>query len=104
MLISMIHVEVRKNKHDEFLKTLTTLGKRFNRARGCIAYHLGRDLENENLFQLIDEWRTQEDYDKYVNSPEFEVLQGAIQILGLTPQVRILKMDVDVEGTLKKKK
>ena len=104
MLVSMIHVEVKKNKHDEFLRTLTTLGKRFNRARGCIAYHLGLDLENENLFHLIGEWRTQEDYDKHVNSPEFEVLQGAIRILGLTPRVRILKTDVDVKGTSKKKK
>ena len=96
MLISIIHVEAKKSKRDEFLNTLTALGKRFNQSSGCIAYHLGRDLENENLFQLVGEWQTQEDYDKHVNSPEFEVLQGAIRILGLTPQVRILKMDEDV--------
>jgi quinol monooxygenase YgiN len=100
MLISMIQVEVKKNKRDEFLNTLATLKKRFNQARGCTAYHLGRDLENENLFQLISEWRTQEDYDKHVTSPEFEVLQGAIQILGLNPQARILKIDEVVKGTL----
>jgi len=99
----MIHVVVKKSKHDEFLKTLTTLKKRFSQARGCIAYHLGRDLENENSFQLISEWRTQEDYDKHLNSPEFEVLQGAIQILTLMPQVRILKIDEVVETTLEKK-
>ena len=101
MLISMIHVEVKKNKFEEFLNTLTTLKKRFSQARGCIAYHLGRDLENENLFQLIGEWRTQEDFDKHVNSSEFEVLQGAIRVLGLTPQVRVLRMGEDVEGILK---
>ena len=100
MLISMIHVEVKKNKHDEFLKTLTTLKKRFNQAGGCIDYHIGRDLENENLFQLTGEWRTQEDYDNHLNSPEFEVLQGAIQVLGLTPEARILKLYEDVKGTL----
>ena len=103
MLVSMIHVEVKKNKHDEFLNTLTTLKKRFSQARGCTDYYLERDLENENLFHLIGDWRTQEDYDKHANSPEFEVLQGAIRILGLTSQVRILKMDKDVKGTLKKK-
>ncbi len=100
VLISMIQVEVKKNKHDEFLNTLTTLKKRFNQARGCTAYHLGRDLENENLFQLTSEWRTLEDYDTYLNSLEFEILQEAIQILGLLPQVRILKIAVDVKGTL----
>ena len=104
MLISIIRVEAKKNKRDEFLNTLTTLGKRFNQSSGCIAYHLGRDLENENLFQLVGEWQTQEDYDKHVNSPEFEVLQGAIRILGLTPQVRILKMDEDVVDTSKEEK
>ena len=96
MLISMIHVEVKKNKRDEFLKTLMALKKRFNQTSGCIAYHLGRDLENENLFHLTGEWRTQQDYDKHANSPEFEVLQGAIRILGLTSQVRILKLDEEV--------
>jgi quinol monooxygenase YgiN len=94
----MIHVEVKKNKFEEFLNTLTTLKKRFSQSRGCIGYHLGRDLENENLFQLIGEWRTQEDYDKHVNSPEFEILQGAIRVLGLTPQVRVLKMDVELKA------
>ena len=97
MLISMIHVEVKKNKRDEFLETLTALGKRFSRTRGCIAYLLGLDLENENLFHMIGEWRNQEDYNKHANSPDFEVLQGAIRILGLTSQFRILKMDEDVK-------
>ena len=104
MLISMIQVEVKKNKCDEFLNTLMTLAERFNHAQGCIVYHLARNLENENLFQLIGEWRTQQDYDKYVNSPEFEILQGAIRILGLTPQIRVLKMDDDDKGTLKEEK
>ena len=97
MLISMIHVEVKKNKRDEFLKTLTALGKRFRRARGCITYLLGLDIENENLFYMIGEWRTQEDYDEHANSPEFEVLQGAVRVLGLTSQFRILKMDEEVK-------
>jgi len=103
MLISMIQVEVKKNKRDEFLNTLMTLAKRFNHARGCIAFHLARDLENENLFQLIGEWRTQQNYDKHLNSPEFEVLQGAIRILGLSHQIRVLKMDDDDKGTLEQK-
>jgi len=101
MLISMIHVEVKKNKQDEFLNTLAILGKRFNQARGCVSYRLCRDIENEYLFELIGEWRSWEDYDMHVNSPEFEVLQGAIQVLGLPPQVRILKMEEDVKDTIK---
>lgn len=96
MLMSMIQVEVKKDKRDELMNTLTALAKRFTRAQGCISFQLVQDLENENLFQLIGEWRSQEDYDKHVNSPEYEVLQGAIQILGFRPEVRVLKVDEDV--------
>jgi quinol monooxygenase YgiN len=87
----MVRVEIKENKGDEFVETMKTLISRFRKAKGCIDYRLNRGLENDNSYELIGEWQSLEDCDGHMRSPDFEVLQGAITILGKTSQTQIMK-------------
>ncbi len=93
MIVTMTRVEIKENKRDEFVETMKTLMDRFRKAKGCIGYRLNRDLENENGYALIGEWRSIEDCDGHLKSSDFEVLQGAITVLGKTSQTQIMNLE-----------
>jgi quinol monooxygenase YgiN len=101
VLVTMTHVEIKENKGDEFVEAMKMLIDRFRRAKGCIGYRLNRDLENENAYELIGEWQSLEDCERHLSSPDFEVLQGAITVLGKTSQTQI--MNLEKEGKKSRK-
>lgn len=96
MLVTMTRVEIKESKRDEFVETMKTLISRFRKTKGCIGYRLDRDLENVNAYELIGEWQSLEDCDAHLKSPDFEVLQGAVTVLGKTSRTQI--MDLEKEG------
>jgi quinol monooxygenase YgiN len=93
----MMDVELKESKRHEFVETMKSLIGRFRTASGCMGYRLCMDSEKENLCQLISEWRTQEDYDAYLNSPDFEVLQGGIKVLGESSRTKTLNREQETK-------
>lgn len=39
---------------------------------GCISYQLFQDLNNKNVFAMIEEWENQETLNKHMNSKHFQ--------------------------------
>ena len=48
-----------------------------------------RDMEDENVFTLSEEWETLEDLDKHVRSDYFGILMAAVNILGEEKEVKL---------------
>jgi quinol monooxygenase YgiN len=46
-----------------------------------LSHHVFRDIEDENVFSLIEEWEPREDPDQHIRSAKFRVLLGTKSLL-----------------------
>jgi len=74
-----MHVFPEKRK--EVFQTLLSMIQSTGKERGCLSHHVFRDIEDENVFSLIDEWETREDLDQHIRSAKFGVLLGTKSLL-----------------------
>jgi len=56
---------------------------------GCLGCHLSRDVENNNVFNLTEEWATRENLEEYIKSDRFSVLLGTKSLLCEPQQIEI---------------
>lgn len=81
MILNMIRMQACPNKRLELSQALLFLGKDVRKMKGCISHHSYQDLDSENTFSLMQTWNTQEDLEAFLNSPLFQVLKGATELL-----------------------
>lgn len=63
------------------------------RKKGCIEAATYQDVNNKNVFYLVEEWESRHDMDEYLHSNLFAVLLGAKTILSEMPEIKILHED-----------
>ena len=89
MIIVTIKMTVPQEKRQEMLQTVSTLAGAVRKERGCRVCDFYIDTENADAFLLLEEWDTQEDFDRHVRVPVFSALLGALTLLIERPDVRI---------------
>jgi len=76
-------------KQKEVMQTLLSMIASTGKERGCLSHHVCLDIEDENVFSLIDEWETREDLDQHIGSANFGVLLGTKSLLCEPPNIQI---------------
>jgi quinol monooxygenase YgiN len=84
-------------KQKEVMQTLLSMIESTGKEKGCLSHHVLRDIEDENVFSLIDEWETREDLDQYIMSAKFGVMLGTKSLLCEPPNIQIHTVS-DTEG------
>ena len=84
-------------KQKEVMQTLLSMIASTGKERGCLSHHVFRDIEDENIFSLIDEWETREDLDQHLRSAKFSDLIGAKSLLWKPLKIQIFTVS-DSEG------
>jgi quinol monooxygenase YgiN len=92
MIVSSTKISVPSENRKEFLQTLNLLIDRIRHDEGCIRYSVYQDVVNQNVFIFIEEWKTQADLDKHLESEKFCVLLGALKLLSDTPEIKFGKL------------
>jgi len=87
-----IKIDVRQYKTDEFVKSMRSFSRRIRKQKGCLGYGVHRDTEKENTYILVGEWKTEKAMEKHFQTQEFEVLIGAIRVLGDTFTLNIAEV------------
>jgi quinol monooxygenase YgiN len=87
-----IKIDVRQYKTDEFVKSMRSFSRRIRKQKGCLGYGVHRDAENENTYILVGEWKTEKAMKKHFQTQDFEVLIGAIRVLGDTFTLNIAEV------------
>ena len=73
---------VKEYKTDEFIGCIRSLLPEFRKEKGCLEYSLYRDIEKENTYSVVGEWKTRKAMEKHFQTLDFEVLIGAARVLG----------------------
>ena len=89
MIIVRITMNALLEKRTEVMQTLLSMIEPTENERGCQSCHVFRDIEDNNVFSLIEEWETREDLDGHIKSDRFSVLLGTKSLLCGPPQIKI---------------
>lgn len=81
MIVCRITMNVVPEKQLEMMQTLISMIEPTAKEVGCISYSVFCDIEDENRFSLLEEWKTREDLDHHIASPRFGVLLGTKALL-----------------------
>ena len=89
MIIVRITMNALLEKRTEVMQTLLSLIEPTENGRGCLSCHVLRDIEDMNVFSLIQEWKTREDLEDHIKSDRFSVLLGTKSLLCEPQKVEI---------------
>ena len=89
MIIVRIAMNVLPENQKEVMQTLHSMIESTGKERGCLSHRVFRDIEDENVFSLIDEWETREDLDQHLRSAKFGVLLGTKSLLATPLEMKI---------------
>jgi quinol monooxygenase YgiN len=92
MLIYQSKIEIKPYKPDEFVSSMRSLLRSIRKEKGCLDFSVYRDLERENTYLVVGEWQTGQAMKKHFQTREFELLIGAIKVLGKTFAMNIAEV------------
>jgi quinol monooxygenase YgiN len=81
VIIVRITMKVLVEKRMEMMQTLLSMIEPTRKEKGCLSYDVFCDLEDNHVFNLIEEWETHEDLDHHIRSERFSVLLGTKSLL-----------------------
>ena len=88
MIETTIKMTVPADKRKEVLQTIKAILGPIRRERGCISCNCYVDVENEQFLFLEEEWKSGEDLENHLRSEQFGVLNGAMRLLLVEPDIR----------------
>ena len=88
MFDAIIKMKVPAEKRKEVLQTLKAILGPIRRERGCVSCNCYLDVEDESVLLFEEEWKTREDLENHLRSDHFGVLNGAMKLLRLEPDIR----------------
>lgn len=97
MIVIRTIMNVLPEKQKEILQTLLSLIDSPQKDKGCLSYGIFNAIEDQNVFNLISEWKTRQDLDYHMKSDQFSVLLGTKSLLSEPIAVQIYTV-TDAEG------
>jgi quinol monooxygenase YgiN len=89
MIIVRITMNSLMEKRTEIMQTLLSMIEPTENGRGCLSCQILQDVEDQNVFSLIQEWETRKDLDNHLKSDRFSVLLGTKSLLCEPQQIEI---------------
>ena len=81
MILVIIRMNVLSEKRKELSQTLTSLSGSIKMEKGCRICDFCQSIEDENRLFLLEEWDTRESLMTHLESKNFKVLRGAMNLL-----------------------
>ncbi len=89
-------MNVLPGKQKEVVQTLLSLPQP-SVNEGCLSYDILGDIENTNVINLVSEWQTRRQLNRYISSDRFSVLLGTKSLLCEPLDIQILNVS-EAEG------
>ena len=82
MVTYQLRIVVAEKKFDEFIESLIYISSGIRKEEGCLDFSLYRDLEKQDAYRVLGEWKTRQAMEKHFKQKFFPVLIGAAKVLG----------------------
>lgn len=106
MIIIKLLMNVLPAKKKEILLTLLALLQHPENEKGCLSYGIFVNIEDENAFSLISEWKTRKCLEFHLKSDRFSILLGTKSLLSepMTMQIQTVSDQEGMEVVLSARK
>jgi len=84
-----VKIVINEKNLDEFLDCLDSLSAAFRKEDGFLDYSFYLDVQKENTYCLVGEWKTHQDIEKHFKGKNFSVIIGASRVLAETFELSI---------------
>ena len=89
MIILRITMNALPEKQKEVMQTLLSMIEPTAKEKGCLSYDVFRDMEDRNVFSLLEAWENREDLEHHLRSDRFGVLLGTKSLLSEQLKIQI---------------
>ena len=80
-----------KPKHSvEIIQTLQGIADKVKKIEECSTVHVYRDIQDENIFFLVEEWQKQRSLEEHAKSDLFAALVGTKGLLVKAPEIKFM--------------
>ncbi len=86
-ILVTLRMVVRPERRSGLLKTMRAMLEPSRVERGCLSYRLYEDVEDENTFVLVEEWKTQKDLEGHIRTDNQRRLLGLMDLLREQPEL-----------------
>jgi len=76
-------------KQKEVMQTLLSMIEPTAKEKGCLSYDVFCDIEDKNVFSLIEGWENRQDLEHHLRSDRFGVLLGTKSLLNEPLKIQI---------------
>ncbi len=83
-----VSLRIIGDKSNEFLQSVRSLQGKLKQEEGFAKCSLYQDVDDQNTFHLIEEWKTQDDLDRHLKSEIFRVLLGVLKVLSTEAEIK----------------
>jgi quinol monooxygenase YgiN len=90
MILAIIEMNAQPAKRKELLQTLHAIIQQIRHEKGCTKCSACQDIENNNIFSLIEEWETKQYIDNHLRSELFTVLLGAKNLMSEPLEIKFI--------------
>jgi quinol monooxygenase YgiN len=85
-------MNISPEKRDEVMKILKSTADRCRDYPGCISCHVYENIQEKNVFMMLDLWKTEESLKVHVRSNEYLTLLLALELSCRQPEIRIINV------------
>ena len=87
-ILVTLRMVVRPERRSGLLKTMRGILEPVRVERGCLSYRLYEDVEDENTFFLVEEWKTKKDLESHIRTDNQRQLLALMDLLSEQPELR----------------
>jgi len=88
VILVTLKMIVHPKRRSDILEAMRGMLEPARVERGCLSYCLYEDVENRNVFVLLEEWATQEDLESHIRSDNQRRLLGLMDLLTEQPELQ----------------
>jgi quinol monooxygenase YgiN len=89
MILAIISLNALPEKQKELMQTLHSMFDANGKEKGCLRYNILTDIYETTVFNLIEEWSTRDDLDRYLKSERFSIILGTKSLLAVPMKIKI---------------
>lgn len=89
MILVRLIIASLPEKQKEVLLTLISIMETGRSEKGCLSYDVFYDIEDNTVFNLIEEWELREDLERHILSERFSILLGTKSLLAKPIKIKI---------------
>jgi quinol monooxygenase YgiN len=92
MVILWIHIQVRPSRRVDAIELFDSISGPVSVQPGCLRVGVYAEINNDDDMVLIEEWQSQKDLERHLNSHDFQKILAVMDLADVKPDLRFLKV------------